>query len=312
MKVLVTGADGFVGSWLVPRLLEEGHQVVATFRPGAPTAFRPRPEIARVPLELTDGDSVNAALAEDPDAVIHLAAVASGTEAGSNPAHAWTVNAVGTVRVAEALGKIRLQGRGDPLLLVVSTAEVYGPGEPQPRRETDPVQPVSPYAASKLAAEIAALEVHRRTGLRVMVARAFPHSGRGQDDRFVLPAFAKRLLLAKRLRAPAIEVGNLDVVREFNHVSDVVEAYCRLLVSGEPGEVYNVASGVGVRLRDVLERMCELVGYRVVPETSPTLLRRVDIPYLVGNADKLKAATGWSPKVSLDAVLQEVIDAQKD
>jgi GDP-4-dehydro-6-deoxy-D-mannose reductase len=154
--------------------------------------------------------------------------------------------------------------------------------------------------------------VHRRTGLRVIVARAFPHSGRGQDDRFVLPAFAKRLLLAKRLRAPAIEVGNLDVVREFNHVSDVVEAYCRLLVSGEPGEVYNVASGVGVRLRDVLERMCELVGYRVVPETSPTLLRRVDIPYLVGNADKLKAATGWSPKVSLDAVLQEVIDAQKD
>jgi GDP-4-dehydro-6-deoxy-D-mannose reductase len=312
MKVLVTGADGFVGSWLVPRLLEEGHQVVATFRPGAPTAFRPRPEIARVPLELTDGDSVNAALAEDPDAVIHLAAVASGTEAGSNPAHAWTVNAVGTVRVAEALGKIRLQGRGDPLLLVVSTAEVYGPGEPRPRRETDPLKPVSPYAASKLAAEIAALEVHRRTGLRVIVARAFPHSGRGQDDRFVLPAFAKRLLLAKRLSAPAIEVGNLDVVREFNHVSDVVEAYCRLLVSGEPGEVYNVASGVGVRLRDVLERMCELVGYRVVPETSPTLLRRVDIPYLVGNADKLKAATGWSPKVSLDAVLQEVIDAQKD
>ncbi|GBD32873.1 GDP-6-deoxy-D-mannose reductase [bacterium HR33] len=312
MRVLVTGADGFVGSWLVPRLLEEGHQVMAGVRPGAPASPRLRPEIPRVPLELTDGDSVNAALGRSPDAVIHLAAVASGTEAGGNPAHAWTVNAVGTVRVAEALGRARLEGSGDPLLLVISTAEVYGPGDRRPRVETDPVNPVSPYAASKLGAEIAAFEVYRRTGLRVIVARAFPHSGRGQDDRFVLPAFAKRLLLAKRVGAPAIEVGNLDVVREFNHVSDVVDAYCRLLVSGKVGEVYNVASGVGVSLREVLDRMCELVGYRVVPETSPTLLRRVDIPYLVGNADKLKADTGWSPKVSLDAVLQEVLDAQED
>jgi GDP-4-dehydro-6-deoxy-D-mannose reductase len=312
MRVLVTGADGFVGSWLVPRLLEEGHQVVAGIRPGAPAGRRLSPDVPRVPLELTDGDSVNAALARHPDAVIHLAAVASGTEAESNPAHAWTVNAVGTVRVAEALGKVRLEGRGDPLLLVVSTAEVYGPGDRRPRVETDAVHPVSPYAASKLGAEIGALEVHRRTGLRVIVARAFPHSGRGQDDRFVLPAFAKRLLLAKRLGAPAIEVGNLDVVREFNHVSDVVEAYCRLLVGGEPGEIYNVASGVGVRLGDVLDRMCELVGYRVVPETTPTLLRRADIPYLVGNGEKLKAVTGWSPRIPLEAVLQEVIDAQKD
>lgn len=312
MRVLVTGADGFVGSWLVPRLLQDGHQVVAAFRPGASPSPRLSAEVLKVPLELTDGDSVNAALGRTPDAVIHLAAVASGTESGSNPAHAWTVNAVGTVRVAEVLARARLEGRGDPLLLLVSTAEVYGPGERRPRVETDPVNPVSPYAASKLAAEIAALEVHRRTGLRVIVARAFPHSGRGQDDRFVLPAFARRLLLAKRVGAPAIEVGNLDVVREFNHVSDVVEAYCRLLVCGKSGEVYNVASGVGVSLRDVLDRMCELVGYRVVPETSPTLLRRADIPHLVGNADKLKAATGWSPKIPLDAVLQEVIDAQTD
>ncbi len=109
MRVLVTGADGFVGSWLVPRLLEEGHQVVATFRPGASPSPRLSAEIPRVPLELTDGDSVNAALGRGADAVIHLAAVASVTEAGSNPAHAWTVNAVGTVRVAEALARARLE-----------------------------------------------------------------------------------------------------------------------------------------------------------------------------------------------------------
>lgn len=310
MRVLVTGADGFVGSWLVPRLLEDGHQVVAACRPGAPPSRRLAPQVPRVPLELTDTDSVNAALAHGPEAVIHLAAVASGTEAGSNPAHAWTVNTVGTVRIAEALGRVRLEGRADPLLLLVSTAEVYGPGERRARVETDPVTPVSVYAASKLAAEIAALEVHRRTGLRVVIARAFAHSGRGQDERFVIPAFAKRVLLAKKIGAPAIEVGNLDVVRECNHVSDVVDAYCRLLTAGRAGEVYNVASGVGVSLREVLEKMCELVGYWVVPEVSPTLLRRVDIPYLVGNAGKLRSATGWRPRVSWQAVLQEVIDAQ--
>lgn len=312
MKVLVTGADGFVGSWLVPRLLEEGHQVVAACRPGARPSRRLAPEVPRLPLELTETESVNAALAYQPEAVIHLAAVASGPEADGNPAHAWTVNTVGTVRIAEALGRARLEGRADPVLLLVSTAEVYGPGASRPRVETDPVNPVSVYAASKLGAEIAALEVHRRTGLRVIVARAFPHSGRGQDERFVLPAFAKRVLLARKIGAPAIEVGNLDVVREFNHVSDVVEAYCRLLSAGRAGEVYNVASGVGVALREVLEKMCELVGYRVVPEVSPTLLRRVDIPHLVGNADKLKSATGWSPRISWEAVLQEVIDAQAD
>jgi GDP-4-dehydro-6-deoxy-D-mannose reductase len=176
--------------------------------------------------------------------------------------------------------------------------------------EADPTQPVSVYAASKLAAEIAALEVHRRTGLRVIVARAFAHTGRGQNERFVVPALARRLLIAKRAHAPAIKVGNLDPVREFMHVSDVVDAYCRLLSGGRSGEVYNVASGGGIALNALLERLMEVVGYRVIPEADPGLVRPADIPYLVGDAAKLRAATGWSPRVPLEDVLAEVVDAQ--
>jgi len=312
LKVLVTGADGFVGSWLVPRLRREGHAVVAAVRPGTPLpgARALEPGVPTLPLELLDPASIRAALATAPDAVVHLAAVASGTDARRDPASAWQVNAVGTAGLAEELGRVVSERRGDPLLLVASTAEVYGPGPGTPRVETDPTRPVSAYAASKLAAEIGALEVHRRTGLRVIVARAFAHTGRGQNERFVVPALARRLLIAKRAHAPAIKVGNLDPVRELMHVSDVVDAYCRLLSGGRAGEIYNVASGAGISLSAVLERLMELVGHRVIAEADPELVRPADIPHLVGDAAKLRAATGWSPRVPLDDVLAEVVDAQ--
>ncbi len=312
MKVLVTGAEGFAGSWLLPRLRREGHTVIAAARLGAPGTARLVADrtLRTLPLELGDPASVRAVVATEPEAVIHLAAVASGLDARRDAVAAWEVNAVGTARLAEELGRVVMDRWGDPLLLVVSTAEVYGSGPATPRVESDPVRPVSAYAASKLAGEIAALEVHRRTGLRVVVARAFAHTGRGQDERFVVPALTRRLLIAKRVKAPAIKVGNLDPVREFMHVSDIVDAYCRLLTGGQSGEVYNVASGHGVALAQLLEQLMDLVGYRVVTEADPELVRPADIPYLVGNASKLRAATGWSPRAALDDVLAEVVDAQ--
>jgi GDP-4-dehydro-6-deoxy-D-mannose reductase len=312
VKVLVTGAEGFAGSWLLPRLREEGHTVIAAARPGAPGTARlmADKQVHTVPLELGDPSSVRAVVDTGPDAVIHLAAVASGLDARRDPVAAWEVNAVGTARLAEELGRVVMDQWGDPLLLVASTAEVYGAGPAMPRVESDPTRPVSAYAASKLAGEIAALEVHRRTGLRVVVARAFAHTGRGQDERFVVPALARRLLIAKRVGAPAIKVGNLDPVREFMHVSDVVDAYCRLLAKGKSGEVYNVAVGKGIALGDLLERLMELVGCRVVTEADPELVRPADIPYLVGDAAKLRAVTDWTPRMALDAVLGEVVNAQ--
>ena len=316
MKVLVTGADGFVGLRLVPRLLADGHETVAAVHPHAPNpAGRFGPDGSRVsivPLELPVAESIRSALAGGFDAVVHLAAVASGADARKDPGAAWRVNAEGTAALAEALAERAPNGRERPLLLLISTAEVYGAGPPKPRVETDPVAPTSPYAATKVAAEIAATEVGRRTGLRVITVRPFPHTGPGQDERYVVPGFARRIRMARQIKAPAVRVGNLDVRREVMHVEDVVDAYSRILHRGKSGDIYNVASGREVTLQEVFERLCDIIGYRAIPEPHPSLMRAGDIPYLVGDATRLRAATGWQPRRTLEQTLQEVVDAQAD
>ncbi len=314
MRVLVTGADGFVGSWLVPHLAESGHAVVAAVRPGETSRDvldrRERLDAAErvVELSLESDVSVAALVEEEYGAVVHLAAVASVSQAAKDVVRTWEVNTLGTVRLAEHLS--RRPGNDKPVLLFVSTAEVYGPGPETPRLESDPTNPVSAYAASKLAAEIAVLEIHRRTGLPVMVSRGFGHTGPGQADGYVVPAFAKRLLLAKRVGAPVVEVGNLEPVREFLHVKDVVEAYRLLLEGGEPGQVYNVASETGVTLRDVFRRLADAAEHNAVPESDASLMRAMDLPYLVGSGAKIEAAVGWKPTIPWEQTLAEVIDAQ--
>jgi GDP-4-dehydro-6-deoxy-D-mannose reductase len=316
VKVLVTGAGGFVGRWLLPELVAAGHEVLGTRLPGeAPPDFLTEVDRRRVrwlPLDLRDTDSVRAAITELPEAVIHLAAVASGAEARRDPGMAWDVNAGGTARLADALGQCGSASTA-PLLLLVSTAEVYGASpEPRPRTESDAPAPVSPYASSKLGAEVAALEVARRTGLRVVIARAFPHTGPHQTDRYVVPAFARRLKAARRIGAPVVKTGNLEPVRDFLDVRDVARAYAALLTHGRPGEVYNVASGEGRSLHAIFTHLTQLIGVRALPEVDATLTRTADLPHLVGDASRLRAVAGWSPRISFDQTLEDVVNAQAD
>jgi nucleoside-diphosphate-sugar epimerase len=223
------------------------------------------------------------------------------------------VNAAGTARLANALGEQCAAGTADPLFLLVSTAEVYGVGEgASPRREGDLAEPISPYASSKLGAEEAVREVARRTGLRYVIARAFPHTGPGQTDRYVVPAFARRLMAAKRLGANRVKTGNLDPVRDFLDVRDVVAAYVALLTTGEPGTTYNIASGAGYTLREVFERLARTIGVEAIPEVDPAFTRSADLPHLVGDPARLQHRTGWSPRIPFDQTLQDVADAQTD
>jgi len=301
---------------MIRRLLTDGNEVFGALRPAGAThddglSGQERQAVRWLPLELTEAESVRMAVDLPYDAVIHLAAVASGPEAARDPGYAWTVNAAGTARIAYVLAESRRKGRADPVFLLVSTGEVYGRGtDGRPRRETDALAPCSPYASSKVGAETAALEAWRRTGLRVVVARAFAHTGPGQDTRFVVPAFAQRLRYARQIGAPAVKVGNLEPVREFLDVRDVVDAYARLLVKGVPGEAYNVAGGQGIELRLLFDKVAARLGVTVIPETDPALMRPADIPDLVGDGSKLRAATGWAPTHALDDTLRDTVDAQ--
>ncbi|HEX5818359.1 MAG TPA: NAD-dependent epimerase/dehydratase family protein [Gemmatimonadales bacterium] len=306
MNVLVTGADGFVGRVLVGRLRDAGHAVTACFRAGAAAPGWPEAAGVRwLPLELADAASV-AEVADDPsEHVVHLAGLASGAAARRDPGLAWEVNAAGTARLLEALS-----ARPRRAVLVVSTGELYGPGPERPRTERDPVRPVSPYASSKAGAELAGLETMRRTGIPVIVARPFPHTGPGQTVHFVAPAFAARLAEAKRAGATEVMTGPLDPVRDLLDVRDVAEAYRLLLERGVAGEAYNVASGAGLGLRDLFDRLAAIVGVPAVPRTDPALARAADIPHLVGDAGKLREATGWAPVIPIHQTLQDLVDAQ--
>ncbi|MDZ4672967.1 MAG: GDP-mannose 4,6-dehydratase [Gemmatimonadota bacterium] len=310
-RLLVTGSDGFVGRWLVREALRQGWDVTAAIGPGGAlpgtwlTAVE-SPQVETISADITaEADRVRLA-AVDADAVVHLAAVSSGAAARRDPEGAMRVNAIATTYLLEALGAV---GR-KPRFLFVSTGEVYGAGHTSPISEDAALAPISPYAASKFAAEPAVFGMAEVSGLAAVVARPFPHSGPGQSTAFVLPAFAARLREAKRLGQPSVSVGNLDVVRDFLDVRDVVRAYLLLLSHGVPGECYNVASGVGHHLGDCFRRLAAMAGVDAAPVEDASLVRPADIPVLIGDAAKLRAATGWQPAIDFEQTLQDLLDAQ--
>lgn len=309
MKVLVTGADGFVGRYLLPALAAAGHEPLPCYRSGASVpAWGTSGALAGAhwhPLELGDTASVEWIASQPHDAVVHLAALSSGSEGRKDPGRAWEVNAAGTARLLESLA-----GYGTPRTIVVSTGEVYGKGPERPRTEADATEPVAPYAASKLGAEVAAADVARRKGLPLVIVRPFAHTGPGQAPAFVVPAFLERLREARRSGAATVRTGNLAPVRDVLDVRDVVDAYVRLLDPAVAAGTYNIARGEGISLAGLLTRLAALVGVQVTPQQDPELVRPADVPHLVGDATRLRQATGWRPARPLDQTLQDLVNAE--
>jgi GDP-4-dehydro-6-deoxy-D-mannose reductase len=291
VRALITGGQGFVGRHLEAHLEAAGDEVT----------------VLDLETDVTDLELVADAIDRAaPEAIYHLAALAHVGESWNDPSQVLLVNVIGTANVLTAAR----QGAGNPRILMVSSAEVYGAVREAelPLTEDSRIAPVSPYAASKAAAEQVALQAFRAYGQPVTVVRPFNHVGPGQAPSFAVPAMAKRILEAKASGAGELLVGTLSTRRDFTDVRDVVKAYRAVIERGEPGEVYNVASGRDVSIGEILEKLLALVGVSLERVVDPGLLRPVDVPVLRGSFDKLAAVTGWAPQISLDETLEAVIN----
>ncbi len=295
MRVFVTGARGFVGRHLGRVLREAGHAVFDAGNPGDAGGF-----------ELTDPATVRAALeAATPEAIVHLAAVSSVAESHRDPARTMAVNVLGTTHLLAAAKDVCPRAR----LLIVSSGEVYGRRPPGPPSVEDhPTAPQSPYGASKLASEVVALQFHRSYATDVVIARPFTHLGRGQASHFVVPSFAIQIAAIARGSAdPVLRTGDLSPRRDVLHVEDVARAYELLLREGRPGGVYNVSSGVGRTIREILEEMLGLARVEARVEPDPARVRPVEIPEMVGDSTRLRSH-GWAPRRAARDALVEVFE----
>jgi GDP-4-dehydro-6-deoxy-D-mannose reductase len=260
--------------------------------------------------DLLDPDAISALVADiQPDVVYHLGGWSDVGASWEFPLDTFRVNGEGTLNLLRAC-----IDNGAPRVLAVSSADVYGRVTPEelPINESTPFRPVTPYAASKVAADQLALQAWLGHGLETIRVRAFNHLGPGQTTRFVAPAIAERIALNERDGLTAIPVGNLIPRRDLTDVRDVVRAYRLLMLKGVSGEAYNVCTGKDLTIGDLAERLAALAALPMSLETNPDLQRAVETPVLRGDPSKIHAATGWTPEIPLDTTLQDILNEHRD
>jgi GDP-4-dehydro-6-deoxy-D-mannose reductase len=297
MRALVTGGLGFVGRHLVTHLRTRGDEVVVLDHRG------------EAAVDITDETAVRDAIDRArPSAVYHLAGWADVGSSWQHPVEAFRTNAEGTLNVLLAC-----TASGVDRVLSVGSADVYGvvTEAELPLTEASPLRPASPYAASKVAADFLGLQAFLGQGLGVIRVRAFNHLGPGQTDRFVAAALAARIAANERDGGDVVRVGDLSARRDFTDVRDVVRAYRLLVEHGEPGEVYNVCSGVDLAVQELADRMLALATRPMRLELDEALLRPVEVPVLRGDASKLRNATGWAPEIPIDQTLADLLGDQR-
>ena len=306
MRILVTGITGFAGRATTAALLERGHEVHGLARGGEVTvAGVPAARVAQV--DVVDAAAVARAVAAvQPEGIVHLAGVAFAPAAESDPVAAYRANVEGTLAVLGAVRGAVPKAR----LVLVSSSHVYGAVEPSelPITEEVPRRPLDVYGASKVAAEIAALQWARAYGLEVVVARPFNHVGPGQAPEFVCAALARQLARIEAGRQePVLQVGNVDPVRDFSHVRDIAAGYAALLERGHPGQTYNLCAGEGVSIAEIIAVLRTHARVPVRVWSDPARRRPVEIPRVIGSFARAKSEVGWQPQISLSDSLAEVL-----
>ncbi len=307
MRVLITGAGGFVGNHLAAHL----SQAVANVQLLGATLFKSEtihPAISDNRLiDLKDYAQVRDLLADcRPDAVYHLAAQAFVPRSFEAPWETLENNILSQLNITRACLELNLR----PRILIVSSAEIYGQvsADQLPLDENCAIRPTNPYSVSKVAQDMLGLQYHLSHGLPIMRARPFNHIGPGQNGRFVAPAFAMQIAnIEEGRRRAVIKVGNLTAKRDFTDVRDIVRAYRLIIEKGRPGEAYNVASGMAYSIRRLLDILLGLSEIDIEVQVDPARLRPVDVPEIRGDSAKLRRDTGWKPSLTFEETLKDVL-----
>ncbi len=312
MRILVTGAAGFAGRHLLRELAAAGHSPIATDAAPADS-----PAAAGLPgyvaADLRDGAAMRALVADArPEAAVHLAAVSYVPDSDRDPSLALAVNIAGSINVADALRETSPGAR----LLFVSSSQVYGAAAASSlgaatdiaplREDVSPARPLSLYAITKAAAETALLARAEAYGQDIVIVRPGNHTGPGQSPKFVAPAFAAQIVEVAAGRAASVRVGNLDSVRDFSDVRDIVRAYRLLLERGHARTIYNVTCGTRVRIGDLLARLEALEGVTARVEQDPALWRPADVCAPL-DTSRLRVHTGWAPAYDLGQTLSDLL-----
>jgi GDP-4-dehydro-6-deoxy-D-mannose reductase len=305
VRALITGVGGFVGRHLLSHLEGEGDAVSGLGRSRDCTDL---PSYVRVfSADLGDRVAVERVIREvQPDAIYHLAAQSSPAESLSDPWATIGNNLLAQINLFEALLSASLR----PRVLVIGSSDEYGQvlGEDVPTHENVPLKPATPYAVSKVGQDVMGYQYFAQHGLPVVRVRPFNHTGPGHDARFVIPSFARQLAeIEAGVRAPVLRVGNLDVARDFTDARDMVRAYRLALVSGVPGDVYNLGRGRSVRLADMLNELIALCQVAVEIRVDPALLRPSDIPRQEADTRKFTSLTGWRPLIPWQTTLRDTL-----
>jgi GDP-4-dehydro-6-deoxy-D-mannose reductase len=310
MRVLVTGVSGFVGGHLAEHLIEAGDLVVglsASGRwPGELSGLSRHVRIERCDLSDAGSDLAEQVARKQPEVIYHLAAQANPQASVADPRGTWALNLGGALNLLEAVKASGLR----PRVVLVGSGVCYGNPAPEhlPVSEACPLRPNNPYSASKAAADLLGIQHFLSHGTDAVMVRPFNHAGPRQSPTYVLSGLARQVAEVEAGRRPRVEVGNLDVVRDFTDVRDVVRGYRLLAERGDAGEVYNLGTGRGTRIADALETLRGLARAPIDVHVDPARVRPVDQPLLVADASKLRDATGWEPRFPIERTLGDMLD----
>jgi GDP-4-dehydro-6-deoxy-D-mannose reductase len=314
MRALVTGISGFVGGHLAEHLITEGDIVV-----GLSTSGCWSPELQHLGksirierfdlVEHSEADLAKLLCRKQPEVIYHLAAQSNPQDSLADPRATWLLNLGASLNLLEAI-KISEQ---KPRVVLISSGICYGNPPPEfiPVSEDCPLRPSNPYAASKAAVDLLGIQHYLAHGTDVVIVRPFNHAGPRQSPRYVLAALALEIAEIEAGHRTYLDVGNLNVIRDFTDVRDVVCAYRLLARRGNAGEIYNLGSGQGTKIATAMEYLRAQAKTSVPVRIDSARVRPVDQPLLIANITKLCSAVNWQPRYSIEQTLDDMLNSAR-